>query len=140
MSDVYTVMSPWDVEYLMVRFYRANGYPTAQSEMSEDRRAGALRVTRVGGDLENVGTQDVAQILTEVWDTDAVKSWDRAEALRVLTEAMGQHGELMGVQVDDLETQIPRTLDDELAPELHRHQFLTTIRLETSETEVELKG
>ena len=138
-SETFSVDTLHDVEDLFIRFYIANGHG-ARAEFDTDRRAGDVRVTRTGGDLESARTQDVAYLLTEVWDGDAVSSWSLAEQLRCLVEAMGQAGSLGGVQVDSVETETPRTLDDEYAPELHRHQFLTTIRIETYSRQIEVRG
>lgn len=138
-SSQVSVEVPYDVEALVVNYLLANG-KDAQSELGEDRTPGTVRVTRAGGDLEGNGTQDVPKVLVEVWGTTAIESWDQAIEVWALLVAARELQAIGGVQLDDVELDVPRTLDDEFAPELHRNQFLAELRLETTSITINVEG
>lgn len=122
---------PRDVEADVVAHYLSHGLE-AQTELGETRAPGMVRVTRTGGDLDNYDTQDVAQVLVETWADNSVDSWALAVRAWALLKLAEQHQELNGAQLDDADIGVPRTLDDPLATELHRHQFLAMLRVETT--------
>lgn len=118
---------PRDIEADVVAHFRAHQLP-AQTQLGATRSPGMVRVTRTGGDLDNVA-QDVPRVLVETWETDSVKSWALAVKAWAILALAAHTGELNGVQLYDASLDVPRTLDDPIAAELHRHQFLAVLRV-----------
>lgn len=131
---------PRDVEADVVAHFRANGLE-AQTELdpNDDRDPGTVRVTRTGGQLSNL-VQDIPQILVETWEKDSVASWKLAQHAWALLSAAGQLQQLNGVELYDVDLGVPYTLDDELAPGLHRHQFVATLTVPLTDLTITVEG
>lgn len=134
----YIVDVPRDVETDVV-LHLQKYHVEAQSELGEDRFPGMVRVTRTGGDLDNEA-QDKPQILIEVWHSTAPLSWELAIRIWAILSVANQRHELNDVELYDADIDVPRTLDDELAPELHRHQFIVGLTVPMTEITIPLEG
>lgn len=135
---------PQNVEALVVQHLRARGY-AAQTELPDTPEGaehsvapGTVRVTRTGGDLgeDSYGTQDSAQIVVEVWGTSSWEAWNTAirvwAEMRAVEHAQGFDGS-MTYEVDP---DVPRTVDDDMSPDMHHYQFLMTVLVPTTDIEI----
>lgn len=129
---------PRDVEADVVAHFRSNGLQ-AQTEIGAERFPGMVRVTRTGGDLLNA-VQDTPQVLVETWEKDSVASWALAQKAWALLAVAFVQQQINGVELYDVDLDVPRTLDDDLAPELHRHQFLAVLTVPMTELTITVEG
>ncbi|MCC5781377.1 hypothetical protein CRM73_00140 [Kocuria sp. CCUG 69068] len=129
---------PRDVEADVVAHFRANELP-AQTEIDDERAPGMVRVTRTGGELSNF-VQDVPQILIETWEKNSVASWALAQRAWALLALASARQQINGVELYDVDLGVPYTLDDDLAPELHRHQFLAVLTVPLTELTLSVEG
>lgn len=130
---------PRDVESDVVAHYAAHGLQ-AQTQLGAARTAGMVRVTRTGGGLEHQDTRDAPQVLVETWAEDSVASWGLAVRAWALLKIAGEDQELNGAMLYDLDLDVPKTYDDPLAPDLHRHQFLAVLAMETTTLTIPEEG
>ena len=127
---------PRDVEADLVAGLAPFGVEAA-SEVPEDRVPGMVRVSRTGGALRHQKTRDGPEVLVETWGEDAVEAFDIAQRVWAVFRTWEIRGFITpGVVVHDMDLDVPRTRDDELAPELHRCQFVVSFT--TDLTEIEL--
>ncbi|MGG7653503.1 hypothetical protein [Kocuria rosea] len=125
----------------VVAHYAAHGLQ-AQTELGQSRGEGMVRVTRTGGDLDSYDTQDVAQVLVETWAENSVDSWALAVRAWALLKLAAERApqELNGAMLYDADLGVPKTFDDPLAPDLHRHQFLAVLTVQTTTLTIPEEG
>lgn len=96
-----------------------------------------IRISRTGGDLSHEGQRDRPEVLVEVWEKNSVDAFDRAQYVWAVFQVLAHFGEILpGVAIHDMDLQPPRALDDELAPDLYRIQFLVIMTTDLMEIEV----
>lgn len=117
---------PRDVEADVLAGLARFGFQ-ASTEVPIDREAGTVRVSRTGGGLELNSQRDRPQVLVEVWGDTSVDAFDTAIRVWAAFRIWGDRGWIVpGVAVHDVDADVPRARDDELAPELYRTQFVST--------------
>lgn len=127
---------PRDVEADLVAGLATFGV-VAAAEVPAEREPGMVRVSRTGGALRHQKTRDGPEVLVETWGEDAVEAFDTAQRVWAVFRTWEIRGYIApGVVVHDMDLDVPRTRDDELAPELHRCQFVASFT--TDLTEIEL--
>lgn len=137
MADSYLIEDvPRDVEADILAGLARFGI-TASTEVRENREAGDVRVSRTGGALAHNHTRDRPEVLIEVWGADGVDAFDSALRVYAAFRIWGNRGEITpGVVIHDVDADVPRTRDDELAPDLHRVQFVVTFMAELTTVEL----
>lgn len=106
----------------VIAFFRARGYD-ARTQVPNPRKAGMVRVSRVGGEAENQ-YQDRPRILVEYWDVDQAKSFEGARSLWGMIAAIEDQDALPGLVTHDVRpATMPLQFPDDLAPDMDRHQF-----------------
>lgn len=101
------------------------------------RGPGTVRVSRTGGDLVMQQQRDRPLMLIEVWEETSPAAFDAALRAWAVFWILENEGFLIpGVALSGVDLQVPRALDDELAPDLHRVQF--TVEMTIPLTEITL--
>ena len=135
---------PQNVESLVVQHLRARGYP-AQTEIpytADDAEyavpPGTVRVTRTGGTLAqgSYGVQDSAQLVVEVWDTSSWEAWTTAVKVWAEMRAVEHNEGFDGSMTYEVDPDVPRTVDDDVAPDMHHYQFSMTALMPTTEIQI----
>lgn len=132
----YVVEVPRDAEADVIVALAGFGV-AASTLVPVDREAGMVRVSRTGGELTAHQQRDRPLMLVEVWEKTSPAAFDSALRAWAAFRVMENQGYLLpGVAVHDVDLQVPRALDDDLAPDLFRVQF--TVEMTTPLTEITL--
>lgn len=132
----YVVEVPRDAEADVIVALR--GFGVASSTLvPAEREPGMVRVSRVGGDLTAHQQRDRPLMLVEVWEQTSPAAFDAALRAWAVFRVLENRGTLLpGVALHDVDLQVPRALDDDLAPDLFRVQF--TVEMTIPLTEITL--
>lgn len=134
--QAYLVSVPRDIETDILIGLEQLGI-TAQTIVPDDRDAGLIRVSRIGGELQAEGMRDNPNVLVETWGENSVDAFDRIIPVWAAFRAFEDRGIIHDdVAVHDLDIQPPRALDDPLAPGLYRVQFTAQFLTDLTETTV----
>ncbi|MEX3600488.1 hypothetical protein [Kocuria carniphila] len=132
----YIVEAPRDAEADVLEALARFGV-WASTIVPGARGAGTVRVSRVGGDLTNQQQRDRPLMLIEVWEETSPAAFDAALRAWSVFRTLENEGFLIpGVALHNVDLQVPRALDDELAPDLCRVQF--TVEMTIPLTEITL--
>ena len=116
------IYGPPDVVAGVVAFFRGQGVD-ARTRVPAVRAPGMVRVSRVGGEAENL-YQDRPRVLVEVWDVDQPESFTLCRSLWGMIAAIDSHDALPGLVTHHIEpATMPLQFPDDLAPDMDRHQF-----------------
>lgn len=115
-----TVLVPLDVEAAIIGWLNAQGVP-ARTQVPIERSPGMVRVTRAGGPMD--GYLDRPDLFVEVWGADQGDSFDLAVRLFGLMVLMVDAEDRPEIGLRSVTPTPPVTLQDDYAPELHRHVF-----------------
>ena len=116
------IYGPPDVVAGVIGFLSARGVD-ARTRVPVQRVAGMVRVSRVGGEPENL-YQDRPRILVEVWDVDQPSSFDRCRSIWGLIAAIDSQDALPGLVTHHIApATMPLQFPDDNAPDMDRHQF-----------------
>lgn len=132
----YIVQAPRDAEADVLEALTRFGVE-ASTIVPGARGPGTVRVSRVGGELTAQQQRDRPLMLIEVWEETSPAAFDAALRAWSVFRILENEGFLIpGVALHDVDLQVPRALDDELAPDLHRVQF--TVEMTVPLTEITL--
>lgn len=111
-----------DAEAAWIAWLADGGYPQAATRIPQEHHDGMIRVSRVGGQRLNV-VQDRAEMLAEVWHSDAYAASELAHQVAARVEA-ARDGTMLthGVQVRGVATTGPLEFPDPNSA-LKRYQF-----------------
>lgn len=129
------VVVPADIEADLVAHYGGWGIDLS-TQVGLKRFPGMIRVSRTGGGLTNQA-QDAPVVLFEVWETDSVSAWEKAVRVWAILRLAEHKQSIAGHMLYGADIDVPRTLDDDLAPELHRTQFAATLTVPLTELVLE---
>lgn len=131
------IYAPPDSVAGLVAFYRARDID-ARTRVPTTRGPGMVRVSRVGGDPENL-YQDRPRLLVECWHEDQAKAFDLCRLLWGMVAAIDSQEALPGLVTHHIApATMPLQLPDELAPDLDRHQFEVEAHVRMEPMEVTL--
>lgn len=119
-----SVVVPRDAEADLITALHEGWGIEASTMIRGDVKAGDIRIQRVGGDLSHADQRDNPTMLIETWAADSVTAWDMAIYLWACIRTLGTYPELHpahGFHLIDL--QVPRSVTDLVAPDLHSVQF-----------------
>src|SRR5690606_31261641 len=116
------IYGPPDVVAGVVAFFQARGVD-ARTRVPVERAPGMVRVSRVGGQAENL-YQDRPRILVESWHDTQPDSFDLSRSLWAMIAAVESQDALPGLVTHHIEpATMPLQFPDDLAPDMDRHQF-----------------
>lgn len=116
------IYGPPDVVAGVVAFFKARGVD-ARTRVPTKREARMVRVSRVGGQPENL-YQDRPRILVECWEREQPQSFDLCRTLWGMIAAIDTQDSLPGLVTHHIEpATMPLQFPDDLAPDMDRHQF-----------------
>lgn len=116
------IYGPPDVVAGVVAFFKARGVD-ARTRVPTKREARMVRVSRVGGQPENL-YQDRPRILVECWEREQPASFDLCRTLWGMIAAIDDQDALPGLVTHHIApATMPLQFPDDLAPDMDRHQF-----------------
>lgn len=116
------IFAPPNVVAGVIAFYRARGVD-ARTRVPTERGAGMVRISRVGGEPENL-YQDRPRVLVECWDDDQPQSFELCRVLWAMIAGVDDQDALPGMITHRIApATMPLQFPDDLAPDMDRHQF-----------------
>ncbi|WP_216395530.1 hypothetical protein [Arcanobacterium phocae] len=130
------IVTPADVATAVQRFLRDRDYD-ARSRLPIDIPNGTVRVSRVGGDIQTVKSEN-ATVLIELWESDQRKCFEEIRKIWSLFAAIpeDEQYELPGVVTYSVYPSMPVEYPDDGAPNQSRHQFTLRLHVEMDEIEI----